>query len=124
MIRRQGRGTVLHQVVEHAGVLYVGGVVADDPRAGMYEQTRQALGKLSRILEENGSDARHLLCVQAFITDMSRKPEMNRAWTEFFEPDHLPARATLGIGAIEEGVLIELVATAAVRTSAPATTMS
>jgi 2-iminobutanoate/2-iminopropanoate deaminase len=115
MIRRAGRGSVLHQAVEHGGVLHIGGVVADDPSLGMYEQTRQALRKLAGILEANGSDRRHLLSVLAFITDMRLKPEMNRAWAEFFEPEHLPVRATLGITAIEEGVLIELFSTAALR---------
>lgn len=47
MIRRAGRGSVLHQAVERGGVLHIGGVVADDPSLGMYEQTRQALGKLA-----------------------------------------------------------------------------
>jgi enamine deaminase RidA (YjgF/YER057c/UK114 family) len=56
-----------------------------------------------------------ILQILVFITDMKLKPEMNRAWKAFFNnPDHLPARATLGISSIEEGVLIEIVTTAAV----------
>jgi 2-iminobutanoate/2-iminopropanoate deaminase len=62
----------------------------------------------------NDQARRQLILV--FITDMKLKPEMNRAWKAFFNnPDHLPARATLGISSIEEGVLIEIVTTAALK---------
>jgi len=52
---------------------------------------------------------------------MKLKPEMNRAWKPFLNtPAHLPARATLGISSLEEGELIEIVTTAAVRSVANA----
>jgi enamine deaminase RidA (YjgF/YER057c/UK114 family) len=112
-IRRYGPGTVLHQAVEHHGVLHIGGVVADDPSLDMAGQTRQVLAKLETILCAHGSSRRHVLSMLVFITDMRLKPEMNRVWREWFGPDDLPSRATLGIMAIEEGVLLEVVTTAA-----------
>jgi enamine deaminase RidA (YjgF/YER057c/UK114 family) len=116
MIKRVGNYDVLHEVVEHNGVLYIGGIVADDPTLGMADQTTQALTALARLLEENGSGVDRILQILVFITDMKLKPEMNRAWKAFFNnPDHLPARATLGISSFEEGVLIEIVTTAAVK---------
>jgi enamine deaminase RidA (YjgF/YER057c/UK114 family) len=114
MIKRIGNHGVLHQIVEYNGILHIGGIVADDPSLGMADQTTQALTKLARLLEENGSGVDRILQILVFITDMKLKPEMNRAWKAFFNnPDHLPTRATLGISAIEEGVLIEIVTTAA-----------
>jgi enamine deaminase RidA (YjgF/YER057c/UK114 family) len=114
VIKRIGNLGVLHQIVAHNGVLHIGGIVADDPELGMAEQTTQALQKLAQLLEANGSGVDRILQILVFITDMKLKPEMNRAWKDFFkDPDTLPSRATLGISAIEEGVLIEIVTTAA-----------
>ena len=48
-----------------------------------------------------------------FITDMSRKAEMNCAWKAFFNGKDLPTRATIGVAALDPGVLIEIVSTAA-----------
>lgn len=115
MIKRIDNRGVLHQVVEHGGVLHVGGIVADDPTLDMFGQTMQVLTKLARVLDQNGSGVDRILSMLVFITDMKSKPEMNRAWSAFFRSEDLPARATLGITAIEEGVRIEVVATAARR---------
>jgi enamine deaminase RidA (YjgF/YER057c/UK114 family) len=116
MIKRIGNHGVLHEIVEHNGVLYIGGIVADDPTLGMADQTTQALAALKHLLEENGSGIDRILQILVFITDMKQKPEMNRAWKAFFSDSAvLPARATLGISAIEEGVLIEIVTTAALK---------
>lgn len=108
-VARSGpRGGVLHQVSEHGGILYVGGIAPDDPSLGMADQTRQVLEKLDGVLREHGSGRGHILMMHVFITDMSRKSEMNRAWAEFFTPEELPSRVTLAIVAIEEGVLLEV----------------
>ena len=116
MIKRVGNYEILHEVVEHNGILYLSGIVADDTACGMADQTTQALTALARLLEEIGSGVDRILQITIFITDMKLKPEMNRAWKAFFnDPEHLPARATLGIASLEEGELIEFVTTAAVR---------
>jgi hypothetical protein len=44
-------------------------------------------------------------------TASSISKAMNRAWQEFFDPSHLPARATIGVADLGPGVLIEMVAT-------------
>ena len=116
MIKRVGNYEVLHEVVEHNGILYLSGIVAEDTTGGMADQTTQALTALASLLEANGSGVDRILQILIFVTDMKLKPEMNRAWKAFFTNlDHLPARATLGIAALEEGELIEIVTTAAVR---------
>jgi enamine deaminase RidA (YjgF/YER057c/UK114 family) len=116
MIKRVGNYEVLHEVVEHNGILYLSGIVAEDTTRGMGDQTTEALTALAALLEANGSGVDRILQITIFITDMKLKPEMNRAWRAFFNnPEHLPARATLGIAALEEGELIEIVTTAAIR---------
>ncbi|WP_108660369.1 Rid family hydrolase [Acuticoccus kandeliae] len=106
-IVRSGRAGPVHQVTRHGDTLYIGGVVADDPSLGMAEQTAAMLEKLDAILTAHGSSRERILLMHVFITDMALKPEMNRAWLAFFDGATLPSRVTLGINAIEEGVLIE-----------------
>lgn len=108
------RGTA-HQVVEHAGLLYVGGIVSDDPSADMIGQTRRIFQKLDDVLLSVGSGRDRILFVMLGITDMSLKPLMNEVWLEWFAPEMAPARVTFGISAIEDGSLLELVAIAAKR---------
>ena len=47
-----------------------------------------------------------------FITDMGRKPEMNRAWDEWVDKANPPRRACIG-AALEDKDLVEILVTAA-----------
>ena len=49
----------------------------------------------------------------SYITDIANKPEFNRAWDEWVDPNHLPLRACIG-AALENDDLVELVVTAAI----------
>ncbi len=114
MIKRSGSSEILHDVVEHNGVLNLAGVVAEDLSLGMAGQARQVFEEIDRLLATHGSDRDHLLSALIFITDMKLKPEMNKAWKAWLKPSHLPSRATIGINDLGPGVLIEVVVTAAV----------
>ena len=106
---------ILHEVVEHDGVLHLAGVVAEDAGLDMAGQTRDALDQIDRLLAAHGSSREHLLTALIFVTDMTQKPEMNRVWKEWLAPAHLPTRATIGVADLD-GYLIEIVVTAAVTT--------
>ncbi len=112
MIERHGRGTFYHSVVAHGDTLYLSGVVADDRTAPMRVQTRQVLEKIRNVLVAHGSDSSKILTATAYITDFAAKDAMNEAWVEWFEPADLPARATIGVATLGEGVLIEVMVTA------------
>ena len=106
-IKRSGSTEVLSEVVEHKGILYLAGVTAEDRSLDMAGQTKQVVNQIDRLLEAHGSNREHLL------TDIASKPAMNKVWKEWLTKDHLPARATVGVSALEPGVRIEVVATAA-----------
>jgi enamine deaminase RidA (YjgF/YER057c/UK114 family) len=44
---------------------------------------------------------------------MRDKDEVNAAWTAFFKPQDLPARAIIGVAALGPQTLVEVIATAA-----------
>lgn len=113
MIERFGQGKYFHRAVALNGVLYLSGITASDTTAGMRGQTEQILAKTSDLLTELGSDKSRVLAATIYITDMAMKDQMNEAWTAFFGPADLPARATLGVKDLGQGILIEVMVTAA-----------
>ena len=54
MIERHLRTPIMHRVVEHGGVLYFGGIVAEDRSASMKGQTEQILAADRRVVERGG----------------------------------------------------------------------
>jgi enamine deaminase RidA (YjgF/YER057c/UK114 family) len=114
MITRTGRyDGLLHEVVEYNGVLYFGGVVAEELSLDMAGQTADVLRQVDNLLSLHGSTRDRILSVQIFVTDLALKSTLNEVWREFFASEHLPARATIGVGALGPGVLLEVVLTAA-----------
>ena len=112
MIKRYpGTAKTRAKTVASGGLVHT---VATSPTksASLYEQTRDALATIDRNLVEAGSHKSRILTATVFITDMSRKPEMNRAWDEWVDMANLPRRAC--IGAVLEGQdLVEVLVTAA-----------
>lgn len=116
MIRHHRKSVHLHGAVEHAGVLYVSGHAAHDLEQDMEGQTREICGKLDRLLAECNSDKAHLLQARIYITDMTQKEAMNRAWLDWLEGIDLPARATIGVADLgDPRRLIEVAVVAAVK---------
>ena len=99
-ITRSIRTPIMHRAVEVNGMVYVGGTIADDTSVSMGEQTRNILAKIAKVVS-----------AAIFVTDLSKKKEMDAVWTEFFG-EHLPARATVGVADLGGNALIEVVVTA------------
>ncbi|HEY4200810.1 MAG TPA: RidA family protein [Devosiaceae bacterium] len=114
MIERIKKGKTLHALVVHNGVVYTAGLGADDITLDMEGQTRQICAKIDTLLASAGSDKTKLIRAQIFVTDMKKKPEMDKAWLEWLASDDLPGRATIGVADLGEPQrLIEVVITAA-----------
>jgi enamine deaminase RidA (YjgF/YER057c/UK114 family) len=103
-----------HEVVVHNGVLYIGGVVAEDTSLDMAGQADDVLRQLSKLLTAGGSSIVHVLQVTVYLTNLAEKPDFNRAWKAHFKEVNLPARAAIGVTDLGPGVKLELLATAAV----------
>ena len=112
MIKRTtGSVTTRAKTVVHNGLVYT---VATSPNktAALYEQTREALAAIDRNLAEAGSHKSRILTATVFITDMSKKAEMNRAWDEWVDRANSPQRACIGV-ALEGDDLVEILIIAA-----------
>ena len=99
------------KTVIHNGLVYTV-TTAPTKSAPLYGQTKEALAIIDRSLADAGSDKSRILTATVFITDMSKKEEMNRAWDEWVDKANPPRRAC--IGAVLEGQdLVEILVTAA-----------
>ncbi|MCW4113446.1 RidA family protein [Aurantimonas sp. MSK8Z-1] len=114
MVKRILQTPIMHRMVEHNGVVYLGGIVADDRSQSMGGQTAQICEKIDALLAEAGTDKTKLLTAMLYITDMSQKDAMNQAWTRWIEAGDLPTRATIGVADLGKDILIEIVVSAAV----------
>jgi len=98
-------------------VIYQGVVTtvatSDTKEPSLYAQACGALAAIDRNLIEAGTDKSRILTAVVYITDMQRKPEINRAWDEWVDRANLPMRACLGVD-LEGDDLVEVVVTAAV----------
>jgi enamine deaminase RidA (YjgF/YER057c/UK114 family) len=103
----------MHRAVAYNGVLHVSGIFASDLTAGMEGQTADTLKRIEQVLLAHGSSKDKVLTGTVYVTDLSLKEEMNTAWKAFFDPAHLPTRATVGISDLGPNILVEIVLTAA-----------
>lgn len=90
------------------GLVYV---VATDPlcATGVTAQTRNTLNELDRLLTVAGSGKPGLIQATVYLSDVSKKKEMDAVWRTWIGPeDNWPQRACVGAG-LDEGCLIEIV---------------
>lgn len=105
--------------VAHGGLLFVSGQLPLDPETGMVagktagEQTERALQNIAIVLAEAGSRPDRVVKVTIFLSDFEKRGEVNAAYAKFFGA-HMPARATIPIGPLPNGMLVEIEAVATV----------
>jgi 2-iminobutanoate/2-iminopropanoate deaminase len=93
--------------------LYLAGQLGRDPATstlvtgGIEAETRQTLTNIGEVLREAGMDYRDVVSVTAFIVDFKEFDLYNKVYREFFPKDP-PARATVGVAALNQGGRVEL----------------
>ena len=112
-ITRHNPGPRMSQAVEHNGVVYLAGQVANDMGADVAEQTQQILAKIDALLETAGSDKSKLLWAQLWVTDMRNFAAMNEVWDAWIDPTNPPVRAGLCSDLAAPGYLVEIMVTSA-----------
>jgi enamine deaminase RidA (YjgF/YER057c/UK114 family) len=112
MIKRfAGTTPTRSRAVAHNDIVYAV-ATAKNKAAPLYDQTKDALAQIDSILAEAGSSKSRILRATVYITDMSRKPEMDRAWDEWVDRANPPQRACIGV-ALADKDLVEILVAAA-----------
>jgi 2-iminobutanoate/2-iminopropanoate deaminase len=93
--------------------LYTSGQLGRDPATaklvagGIEAETRQVLTNLREVLRAGGMDFQDVVSVTAFLADFKDFDAYNKVYREYF-PNDPPARATVGVSALNLGARIEL----------------
>ncbi len=112
-VTRIDPGRRFAEVVVHGDTVYLAGHVGSDPKAGVYDQTRDILTQIDAHLAAAGSDKARLLMVNVWLADIDTFDEMNAAWDEWVDMANLPARATVEARLASPDYRVEIAAIAA-----------
>jgi enamine deaminase RidA (YjgF/YER057c/UK114 family) len=107
-MKRYGQAQYMHRAVEHNGMVFLAGATCDDASLDMAGQTREALAKVDQYLASAGTDKHKLISATIYVTDISKKPEMNAVWEAWLLPEELPTRATIGVADLGGSILLEI----------------
>ncbi|MCC6168398.1 MAG: reactive intermediate/imine deaminase [Caldilineaceae bacterium] len=107
------------QAIKTDGLVFASGQLGLDPqsgtlRAGLEEQTQQALNNLAAVLEAAGTGLQDVVKTTIFLVDLSQFGAVNRIYAAAFNGVP-PARSTVQVAALPLGGLIEIEAIAVVR---------
>ena len=99
--------------VKHGGFVFTVATAGGSASTSLAEQTRAALKALDGRLAAAGTDKSRLLSATVYLTDMSRKAEMDAEWLKWIDLDNAPQRACIGVAALAGNDLVEIVVIAA-----------
>jgi 2-iminobutanoate/2-iminopropanoate deaminase len=111
------QGAPYSQGVVHGDLVFVSGQLGIDPESGdvveggIGAQTERTMQNVSAVLEAAGSSLANVLQVSIFLVDLGDFAAMNEVYATHVGPD-FPARATVQIGALPSGALVEIAVTA------------
>lgn len=107
------------QAIRSGEFLFCSGQIPLDPKTGkMVEggiepQTERVLENLSAVLAAGGSSPGKVVKTTVYLTDLGDFPAMNRVYGKYFPVDP-PARATVQVGKLPAGALVEIDAVASI----------
>ena len=95
-IQRILPSTRLSEVSIHNNLAYFAGQVPElTIEQNTYEQTKEVLGLIDKLLAEIGSNKSNILTAQIFLADMQDYAQLNQAWDEWVDHVSPPSRATV-----------------------------
>lgn len=114
-IQRIDTNDRLAEAVIYQGVAYFAGQVPETSvEQNTYEQTKEILTLIDKLLEKIHSHKRRILNAQIFLANMQDYALMNQAWDEWVDVQNPPARATVEAKLADPRWKVEIVITAAV----------
>lgn len=113
-VQRFHTNSRLAEMAIYNGVIYLAGQVPENTQANAYEQTKEVLSLVDKLLQEAGSNKSRIINAQIYLANMNDYAEMNRAWDEWVDTENPPTRATVEARLAVPEWKVEIVITAAV----------
>jgi 2-iminobutanoate/2-iminopropanoate deaminase len=104
------------QAVRMGNLLFASGQIPIDPstgalvQGGVQEQTRQVMRNLDAVLSAAGAAFSDVVKTTVYLSVFA---DFNAVYAEYFDEATAPARATIQVGALPKGALVEIDLTAA-----------
>ncbi len=114
-IKRYEPNGKFSKVVEHNGILYVSGLLANTKEGDISVQAKEALENITKAVERYGSDNDHILSCTVFLKHMSDFAGMNQVWENWVSKENQPTRACVEANLAAPEWLIEVAAVAVVK---------
>ena len=111
ILRLAGQSRGRNRAVAHGDLVFTV-ATAGDAGLDLRAQTAASLARIEANLAEAGSNKTRLLQATVYVTDISRKAEMDEVWCEWIGPDNWLQRACIGVD-LAPGDLVEIVVVAA-----------
>ncbi len=108
MIQRIETAARMSRIVKHNGTIYLCGQVCSDATQGIKEQTESTLEKVDALLEQAGSDRKHILSTTIYLNTMEDFAGMNEVWDNWVPEGYAPARACVEGKMAREELLFEI----------------
>ena len=105
------------QAIRANGFVFVSGQIPVDPDTGeviagdVAAQAKQVMKNLAAVLDAAGSGLINVVKTTIFLTDLDDFPGVNRIYGEYLG-EVRPARATVQVGRLPKGVMLEVEAIA------------
>lgn len=81
-------------------------------QGGLAAETRQTLDNIAATLRSENLGLADLVSVTCYVTDISSRSEMDRAYVRAFDRIPLPTRTTIEVAALPAGLSVEMTAVA------------
>ena len=106
-------GQNLSAGIKSGNRLFVSGVLGStaENAGDAAAQTREVMARIRKTLDAAGYSPADVVEGLVYLTDLSLYPQMNNEYRAFFERD-FPARATVGVGLVAPGAIVEIMVTA------------
>ena len=102
------------EVVIHNNTAYFAGQVPEKTvKQNAYEQTKEVLSLIDKLLAEIGSEKSKILTTQIFLADMADFAAFNAVYEKYFTSK--PARSCVAVKDLPKGVLCEVETIASIR---------
>lgn len=113
-IKRYELNNRFSECVVYGDIAFISGQVDLERHRTVGEQTKAVLAIIDRLLEQIGSDRKHVLVARIMLANIGSAYEMNKEWEEWIDKDNPPARSVSSGHMADPSWLVQISMTVAV----------